>query len=651
MKESKDDDQDELALDQIAPKIISFMKSHSAVGDERDRGAFEDGVSELLDVWMQNWGSIPHADHFLTDALGECLLEAVSLGYRDMVETLLRLGADPDYEETYYQIHQTDGSGDTLIPAYRFPADEFQGLLLGSVEECDFSRRCLHVAVENNDVSMLELLIGFGADVDAREKPQQQTPLHDAARAEERFECLQHLVTMEADINAFDFNGHTALYRTLKVVGNSVQLNLKGAKFLVEKDVNLQGRGHLMKVSRIMAMRSVSHETFVTLCEFVKLLLDHGVRLDDRTVNDDPLLWYCFAHFEKDALGMVSLLLNRGACNPHRHAGDCYTTQLLSHVVPCGTKRWVSEPNEGRQLEAIDCFAHNQNMQQDPAIVNFILIKLATLMNANRMDMNKVDQVLDEAAASLELLISSIDTTKSGSIKWCRNDAWNESWTQVDKIKASSQFSSAIISRFESLASWALRETETQPTSLKNLARHQIRRQILIKRREDVRLRKEEEEEQSRLLAEKERKHANGEEVDVLQDQAGTSNGVNRAETVGNSLESMGGIDSEQNVSEMENHGSDEQTNRNEQNEDNEQTNQNEQNEQANQNEQTAQNEQTDTTPANADDPFSLLREAVATRNDWLQWSPAIYKNFEDDIISLKQLPSYIHGYLLFQCR
>ena len=54
------------------------------------------------------------------------------------------------------------------------------------MEECDFSRRCLHVAVENNDVSMLELLIGFGADVDAREKPQQQTPLHDAARAEER---------------------------------------------------------------------------------------------------------------------------------------------------------------------------------------------------------------------------------------------------------------------------------------------------------------------------------------------------------------------------------------------------------------------------------------------------------------------------------
>ena len=59
----------------------------------------------------------------------------------------------------------------------------------------------------------------------------------------QRFECLKLLVNVGADIDALDFNGHTALYRTLKVVGESVQLNLKGAKFLVEKDVHLQGRG------------------------------------------------------------------------------------------------------------------------------------------------------------------------------------------------------------------------------------------------------------------------------------------------------------------------------------------------------------------------------------------------------------------------
>ena len=53
----------------------------------------------------------------------------MSLGRGEMVEALLRLGADPDYEETYFQIHQADGTGDTLIPAYRFPADEFQGRL------------------------------------------------------------------------------------------------------------------------------------------------------------------------------------------------------------------------------------------------------------------------------------------------------------------------------------------------------------------------------------------------------------------------------------------------------------------------------------------------------------------------------------------
>ena len=90
-----------------------------------------------------------------------------------------------------------------------------------------------------------------------------------------------------------------------------------------------------MKVSRILACRAVGDETFDSLCQFVKLLLDAGVRLDDRTVNDDPLLWYCFSHFEKDALRMVSLLLNRGACNPHRHTstGDNLTTQLITHVV------------------------------------------------------------------------------------------------------------------------------------------------------------------------------------------------------------------------------------------------------------------------------------------------------------------------------
>ena len=61
------------------------------------------------------------------------------------------------------------------------------------MEECDFSRRCLHVAVENNDAAMLELLLGFGADVDAREKPQQQTPLHDAARVEERYDVYRSI--------------------------------------------------------------------------------------------------------------------------------------------------------------------------------------------------------------------------------------------------------------------------------------------------------------------------------------------------------------------------------------------------------------------------------------------------------------------------
>ena len=52
-----------------------------------------------------------------------------------------------------------------------------------------------------------------------------------------------------------------------------------------------------MKLSRILACRAVSDETFDSLCQFVKLLLDAGVRLDDRNVNDDPLLWWVHIRF------------------------------------------------------------------------------------------------------------------------------------------------------------------------------------------------------------------------------------------------------------------------------------------------------------------------------------------------------------------
>ena len=54
------------------------------------------------------------------------IFAAVSSGLRDKVETLLRLGADPDYEEGYYQMRNETGD-ETLIPAYRFPADAMQG--------------------------------------------------------------------------------------------------------------------------------------------------------------------------------------------------------------------------------------------------------------------------------------------------------------------------------------------------------------------------------------------------------------------------------------------------------------------------------------------------------------------------------------------
>ena len=40
-----------------------------------DVAKFEEQTNAFLEAWMNKWGSIPNADYFLTDALGECLLE------------------------------------------------------------------------------------------------------------------------------------------------------------------------------------------------------------------------------------------------------------------------------------------------------------------------------------------------------------------------------------------------------------------------------------------------------------------------------------------------------------------------------------------------------------------------------------------------
>ena len=137
---------------------------------------------------------------------------------------------------------------------------------------------------------------------------------------------------------------------------------------------------------------------------------------------------------------------------------------------------------------------------------------------------------------------------------------------------------------------------------------------ILIKRREDLRLRKEKDEEQLRLLAEKEKELKEEEEEQTRLDERGASIDEISRET--GSAESNRDAVENNEIYESDERG-----------------------------------QGAGSSQSNADYPFALLREAVATSNEWLQWSPKLYKNFEDDVVSLVQLPPYLHRYLMFQCR
>ena len=53
----------------------SYFRLQNITETSLDVAKFEEQTNAFLEAWMNKWGSIPNADYFLTDALGECLLE------------------------------------------------------------------------------------------------------------------------------------------------------------------------------------------------------------------------------------------------------------------------------------------------------------------------------------------------------------------------------------------------------------------------------------------------------------------------------------------------------------------------------------------------------------------------------------------------
>ncbi|KAH6936882.1 hypothetical protein HPB50_024045 [Hyalomma asiaticum] len=113
--------------------------------------------------------------HMSNKAGAKCIHTAAQKGYVDIVRTLLQKGEHVD-------VKTNDG------------------------------HTALHVAVSAGQALVVETLLGHGAQVQFKAGPNNETPLHIAARVKNADDCAELLIKSGADVNEKDANGEIPLH-------------------------------------------------------------------------------------------------------------------------------------------------------------------------------------------------------------------------------------------------------------------------------------------------------------------------------------------------------------------------------------------------------------------------------------------------------
>ncbi len=151
------------------------------------------------------------------DSSGEtCLHYVATAGRTDAVKLLLKAGASINTKSDRGQtaLHAMLDIRNSDYSKYRLSKDTAELLLAkgADVNSKDKDGRTpLHLAVESADGDIVELLLGKGAKVDAKDDESGLTALHHAARFSNK-NLVELLIARGADINAKDKQGHTPLY-------------------------------------------------------------------------------------------------------------------------------------------------------------------------------------------------------------------------------------------------------------------------------------------------------------------------------------------------------------------------------------------------------------------------------------------------------
>lgn len=158
----------------------------------------------------------------------------------------------------------------------------------------DENRNALHVACEKGDLSLVQLLVDNGADVDAKVLPSHNIPLHIAVIAQSE-EIVAYLIEKGSSVNAANGYGNTPLHEAARLSHPGL------LRFLMSKgaDINAANhRGstplhHLCYGPSHSSSSSSSSSSSMNQLECLRRLLDAGALVDAKDRDGVTPLHVC----------------------------------------------------------------------------------------------------------------------------------------------------------------------------------------------------------------------------------------------------------------------------------------------------------------------------------------------------------------------
>ncbi|XP_070196145.1 serine/threonine-protein phosphatase 6 regulatory ankyrin repeat subunit B-like [Littorina saxatilis] len=195
--------------DETMVKYLVSMKANSNILDKEDKSplhiATERGHTNIVDLLIDKYKTSVSA----RTKDGNTLMHiASSFGHPETALAFLKRGVPllmPNKEGAIC-LHSAAMRGHVSV----IKALLQKGAAVDAKTKSGYT--ALHLAVEHCKPQVVQILLGYGAQIDLKGGPNNETPLHIAARTKEGEKCAEMLLKSGANVNATKENGETPLH-------------------------------------------------------------------------------------------------------------------------------------------------------------------------------------------------------------------------------------------------------------------------------------------------------------------------------------------------------------------------------------------------------------------------------------------------------